>query len=90
MEKENERLIKVVDEESEDYSSFLVRWYPYRDFPFYCYLLCFCPNFSGTRKEVTIDMTITKAIAEKYGDEAVQNPRANWTLEKKKKNTSNN
>ena len=25
-----------------------------------------------------------KAIAEKYGDEAVQNPRANWTPEKEK------
>ena len=27
---------------------------------------------------------VEKAISEKYGDEAIQNPRANWNEEKRK------
>jgi len=37
-------------------------------------------------KENGIDIIhYEKAIAEKYGDEAIQNPRSNWTPEKEKK-----
>ena len=37
-----------------------------------------------TKKDVNEIAAIEKAISEKYGSEAIQNPKANWDEEKEK------